>query len=137
MPHNPYVKVQASVFAATSLFAILLNAMLPTAAALEPTLFCTPDRDQADAKLQLQRVGPDMLRATGVVLAPSPGYSVALRASHNHGLIMEFLPPKGADMMMIATLEINQTLTVPPLNLPIAVKVEKPFNWGPNLFVCE
>ena len=122
------------MFAAINFLSIFFTGLAYAAA---PVLNCTPDQDAADFQLQLERLAPDMLRAKGHALAPNPSYSVALR-HYNGGLVLEFLKPaSGMHAMMIANLEINQTLTVPPLALPIAVRVEKPFNWGPNLFVCE
>lgn len=97
---------------------------------------CQADQDQSGNNVKLERIAPNMIRATGTLMAPSPGYSVSLHA-RSGDLVLEFTAPDQMAAMMISAIKLDQTLTVPPLNTPIGIHVEKDFNWGPNVFVCE
>lgn len=97
---------------------------------------CQADQDQSGNSLKLERIAPNMIRATGTLMAPSPGYSVSLH-TRSGDLVLDFKEPDQMAAMMISAIKLDQTLTVPPLNTPIGIHVEKGFNWGPNVFVCE
>tara|TARA_Y100000780_G_scaffold211112_2_gene210363 strand:- start:563121 stop:563525 length:405 start_codon:yes stop_codon:yes gene_type:complete len=116
----------------------LLIAVPVMAQAATPTemITCKADQDQAENNIKLERISPEMIRATGTLTAPSPAYKVAMH-TRSGDLVLEFIEPNQMAPMMISAIKLDQTMTVPPLNTPIGIKVEKDFNWGPTVFVCE
>ena len=144
-------KVQTFMNVTTNRLALGLFTFVLAASAYVPThswaqeagmfeiLECRPNQDQATNDITIERVSPTMVKAHGSVMAPSPGYKAMLRPDNNGGLVLEFTPPPAGQMnaQVLSAIKLDQTMSVPPLALPIGIEVDKSFNWGPDAFVCE
>lgn len=120
-----------------SLLALLVTVPAMAWAQVEGEIInCRADQDQSGNNIKLERLSPDMIHATGTLMAPSPGYKVAIH-TRSGDLVLDFKEPDQMAPMMISAIKLDQTITVPPLNTPIGIQIEKDFNWGPNVFVCE
>ena len=132
---NVTTKLSATLVA-TLLFA---PAFIPAAFADEKDfLDCTPDQNKTENHIKLERIAPDMVHAAGTVMGPTPAHQAAIFNTSGQ-LTLKIMPPKAGTQaaQMISALKIDQTLTVPPLAPPVSLKIDKNFNWGPTVFVCD
>jgi hypothetical protein len=124
------------------IFAVLAGAR-PAVATKAVPLNCDVSTIQMSfVKSPSPEIMPPVLNIQGTLETPTPGYRYELlpavkRSAGIYAYVLKLIPPAGENPTVIDKVEIDERLTVGNDITEVEIKLEKPFQWGPDRVKCQ